>query len=295
VEGLEDRVTPATMNLPISINNLAVAGTQLVGDVLIAGQKAGTTAIDVTTHQGADCPILHLDLGPINLNLLGLHVDTSEICLDVTAHQGEGLLGDLLCGLTNGDLGLGGVGGILDQLDDVAGQINTLVGQIDNLLDGVLGHSLTVDQVFGAEDANTGFCNILNLSLGPVDLTVLGLNVHLDDCNNGPVTVDVTADPNGGLLGGLLCGLADGGLGGGLGGLIGRIDGLIDQLGDLAGRLDQLDNLPNLGKLTKQVDKLIDRLEKTLDRVDSLQNLDQLIRQVEHTVDQLDRLIDRVA
>ena len=49
-------------------------------------------------------------------------------------------------------------------------------------------------------------CNILNLSLGPVDLTLLGLNVHLDNCNNGPVTVSVTAVPGAGnLLGNLLC------------------------------------------------------------------------------------------
>jgi hypothetical protein len=36
-------------------------------------------------------------------------------------------------------------------------------------------------------------CAILNLELGPVDLTLLGLNVHLDDCDDGPVTVDITA------------------------------------------------------------------------------------------------------
>jgi len=40
-------------------------------------------------------------------------------------------------------------------------------------------------------------------------LTLLGLNVHLDNCANGPVTVDITATPAGGLLGQLLCGLAN--------------------------------------------------------------------------------------
>ena len=52
-------------------------------------------------------------------------------------------------------------------------------------------------------------CPILNLSLGPIDLNVLGLDVELDDCEGGPVTVDVTANPAGGVLGQLLCGVAN--------------------------------------------------------------------------------------
>jgi hypothetical protein len=47
--------------------------------------------------------------------------------------------------------------------------------------------------------------NVLNLSLGPVNLNLLGLNVHLDNCANGPVTVDITAQSGpGNLLGNLL-------------------------------------------------------------------------------------------
>jgi hypothetical protein len=49
----------------------------------------------------------------------------------------------------------------------------------------------------------------LSLALGPVDLNLLGLRVELDNCNDGPVTVDITADPAGGLLGSLLCGVAN--------------------------------------------------------------------------------------
>ncbi|MDQ3331288.1 MAG: hypothetical protein M3552_11645, partial [Planctomycetota bacterium] len=51
-------------------------------------------------------------------------------------------------------------------------------------------------------------CDILNLSLGPVALNVLGLNINLDDCAGGPVTVDITGDPEAGLLGALLCDVA---------------------------------------------------------------------------------------
>jgi hypothetical protein len=52
-------------------------------------------------------------------------------------------------------------------------------------------------------------CPILNLSLQIPDLNLLGLHVRLDNCNNGPVNVNITAIPStetgGGLLGDLLC------------------------------------------------------------------------------------------
>ena len=37
-----------------------------------------------------------------------------------------------------------------------------------------------------------------------MDLNLLGLEVSLDNCNNGPVTVEITAHQGGGLLGDLL-------------------------------------------------------------------------------------------
>ena len=43
---------------------------------------------------------------PIHLSLLGLHVDTSPICLDITANHGGGLLGNLLCGLSDNLAGI---------------------------------------------------------------------------------------------------------------------------------------------------------------------------------------------
>jgi hypothetical protein len=50
---------------------------------------------------GNSCSILSLNLGPINLNLLGLVVRTNEIQLRIDAVQGAGnLLGNLLCGIT---------------------------------------------------------------------------------------------------------------------------------------------------------------------------------------------------
>ena len=50
----------------------------------------------------AVCPVLHLVLGPLNLNLLGLHVHLNQVNLNIAAVSGPGnLLGNLLCSVAN--------------------------------------------------------------------------------------------------------------------------------------------------------------------------------------------------
>ena len=189
--------------LPITITGVSVVNGGLVANGLL-GTTPFQAPITLTPQAGPTpgaCPILNLALGPINLSLLGLNVDTSEICLDITAQRGGGLLGDLLCGianLLNGGLNLGD---ILGQLSPQ--QLGTLTNGLTQLLNQVFTRLTSSQAVVGAS------CDILNLSLGPLDLNLLGLRVELDDCNNGPVTVDVTATPGAGLLGDLLCGLSN--------------------------------------------------------------------------------------
>jgi hypothetical protein len=72
-------------------------------------------------------------------------------------------------------------------------------------------------------------CDILNLVLGPLDLDLLGLQVHLDR-----IVLNIVAQSGAGnLLGNLLCAVA-GLLDGGLNGLLGR---LVDLLNQILGRL----------------------------------------------------------
>jgi len=305
---LEDRTVPASlgaMNLPMDVSNLHVANTgttqELQGIVNFAGQQAGTLTANLTTQAApaaGECPILHLEIDELHLNLLGLHVDTSEICLDVTATDHQGLLGGLLCDLSGGGLNLGG---ILGELGGVLGQVDTFLGDVDQLLDNVLGQSFNVDSVFGgggaAAQQNGHVCDILNLSLGPVNLDVplLGVSVDLDNCHNGPVTVDVTAHKGEGLLGNLLCGLADGLQGVNPSQLLNRLDRLIDRLGDLAGRLDQLGDPALARRLGHLTDQLTHQLERLADRVDSLADLGRFIAQIDRTINRLDGLIDRLS
>lgn len=105
-----------------------------------ATQSSGATAATYASYQivpaqdAGECQILNLDLGPLNLNLLGLVVDLSPISLDVTAVPGPGnLLGNLLCA----------VAGLLDPgnpFEDLLGGVLDLINQIlDSLLGGLSG------------------------------------------------------------------------------------------------------------------------------------------------------------
>lgn len=164
--------------------------------------------IDVTASPNPDpndpCAILDLRLGPINLNLLGLVVQTSPICLVLTGFPSGGLLGQLLYGLANG---LNNGIPLVEYLGNLPPeQLNTLLAGITNILNGTLSNlynaTLTSIQQVGIHHT----CAILHLELGPLNLTLLGMNIVLDDCVNGPVTVDITAiTGHGNLLGNLLC------------------------------------------------------------------------------------------
>lgn len=80
-----------------------------------------------STQSLAVCDILHLVLGPLDLNLLGLKVHLDKIVLDIVAVTGAGnLLGNLLCAIT-GLLDGGPLAGLLAQLNDLLGQILDLL------------------------------------------------------------------------------------------------------------------------------------------------------------------------
>lgn len=104
---------------------------------------------------------------------------------------------------------------------------NTLTATLD-IAGQVAGRNFTLPNVqvpitLTPTGTTADGCPILHLELQIPDLNVLGLHVQLDDCHNGPVTVDITAIPStapqgGGVLGDLLCGVS--GLLSGSGGLL---------------------------------------------------------------------------
>ena len=64
------------------------------------------------------CEILNLVLGPIDLNLLGLRLQTNTIRIRLTANSQGGLLGSLLCGLL-GPIDLGNLGALVGLLNQI--------------------------------------------------------------------------------------------------------------------------------------------------------------------------------
>ena len=110
-----------TTTLVNGVPTLAAVGT-LTGNAKNA--MATNVAIGNVTIPAAvttpSCPVLHLDLGPLTLNVLGLQIDLSEVVLDITAIPGNGnLLGNLLCA----------VAGLLDP-----GSLNQLVALLNQIL-----------------------------------------------------------------------------------------------------------------------------------------------------------------
>jgi len=107
---------------------VAAVGT-LTGTVTnAAGQTVGAIVRNLTLSLitiNATCDILHLELGPIDLNLLGLVVHVDKIVVDIDAQSGPGnLLGNLLCAITN----LLNGGGPLAQLVNLLNQLLALLG-----------------------------------------------------------------------------------------------------------------------------------------------------------------------
>jgi hypothetical protein len=88
--------------------------------------QAVTIPINLAGTSGT-CQILHLDLGPLDLTLLGLQVHLNEVVLDITAQSGSGnLVGNLLCAIAhlldnNGPLG--GLAKLLNKLLQALGTI----------------------------------------------------------------------------------------------------------------------------------------------------------------------------
>jgi hypothetical protein len=217
---------------------LAIAGvlngtlTSTAGAVQQITNQAVT--LPITTSNGT-CKILHLELGPLDLNLLGLQVHLNQVVLDVTAQSGPGqLLGNLLCGvahLLDNNAPLAGVVNALNSilnLANIAGGVPVtgsvanggtfagtftpqrvtaarkqlaVTGNLVGSLTNSSGQTQSVTKQVTLPLVGSGTCSILHLRLAPTTLNLLGLNVHLN-----AVVLNITAQSGAGnLLGNLLC------------------------------------------------------------------------------------------
>ena len=138
-------VEQGTFSGTFKVSKFAVHNGVLVASGVVSGtlvdENAVTTAIyrtvtvPVILPPAADkalgepaCDVLHLELGPLDLDLLGLVVHLNRVVLDIDAVPGSGnLLGNLLCAIL----------GLLDGSN--LGLLANLLNQLVDLLGGILG------------------------------------------------------------------------------------------------------------------------------------------------------------
>jgi len=198
----------------ITINSVTSQAGQLVANATVALNVVGRNitlpaTIPLTPSVGGTCDILNLTLGPIHLDLLGLVVDVDNcaggpVTVSITGEEGQ-LLGNLLCGVANlvnpnGSLNLGV---LLSPLN--AGVLSTLGTALTSDLQKVINNFFQKATVTTGSGHMNGVCDILDLSLAPIHLDLLGLVA-----DTSAICVSVTAVPGPGkLLGNLLCSLED--------------------------------------------------------------------------------------
>jgi hypothetical protein len=155
------------------------------------------------------CPVLDLTLGPLDLNLLGLMVHLDQVHLTITADSNGGLLGQLLCSLAGHGPNHAKAAKSLTRAAHRSGLSTRGLRLMVPLYQTTSANGSTGLGTGQGSISPMMICPILDLTLGPLDLNLLGLMVHLDT-----VHLVITADSEGGLLGQLLSGLLCGGGGG---------------------------------------------------------------------------------
>jgi hypothetical protein len=140
-------VDQGTFNGTFTVAKFAVSNGALVASGVLKGTLIDESAVATSIYRtvtvpvilpgsaksasaaaGIGCDVLHLELGPLDLDLLGLVVHLDRVVLDITAVPGAGnLLGNLLCAIT----------GLLDGSN--LGRLALLLNQLLDVLGGLLG------------------------------------------------------------------------------------------------------------------------------------------------------------
>ena len=118
---------PVAFPVGVSVGGRAIArnGRGLIHPASLSRPDYGARVIFA---QASTCGVLHLDLGTVNLNSLGVVVATTPVTIDINGDTG-GPLGNLVCT-------------ILSTVDNVVGLVkllNSLLGVVTGLLGGLTG------------------------------------------------------------------------------------------------------------------------------------------------------------
>ena len=207
------------VTVDVKIKRFAVVGQRVVARGVLTSRVEGAGANEAARRnvtlavaaQRGRCHVLTLTLDDLQLDLLGLRVDLSEVNLRIFAvrrGEGSGVLGRLFCALSRSTIRLGRGAGAASA-EKVVAALNT------RLKDRPMRAFRATAQLAAEEGAQAAqaapSCRVLNLILGPLDLNLLGLVVQLYGENRrAPVTLTITSFPGQGVLGDLFCSLAGG-------------------------------------------------------------------------------------
>jgi hypothetical protein len=208
-----------TVTVDVKIKRFAVMGRKVVARGVLTSRVQGAGESEAARKrvtfavaaQRGRCHVLTLNLDDLQLDLLGLRVDLSEVNLLIRAiprGEGSGVLGRLFCALSRSTLRLGR-GSSAAQAEKVVASLNTRLKHKPMRALRATAHLASSGEAQAAQAAPS--CRVLNLILGPLDLNLLGLVVELFGPNrNAPVTLTITSFPGQGVLGDLFCSLSGG-------------------------------------------------------------------------------------
>lgn len=184
--------------------------------VALASGGTATSAPQAPAPAASKAPVAHTGEGALTSRIRGTTANDRAVTgkfvpLTFSKRNGKVFVRGLVMGVVHNDDGSTRTFGVMRKL-----RVKSINGE----------PATTAARVAGAAAP----CDILRLVLGPLDLDLLGLQVHLDR-----VVLNIVAQSGAGnLLGNLLCavaGLLDGGLDGVLGRLVNLLNRILGRLG----------------------------------------------------------------
>ncbi|MEJ7784992.1 MAG: hypothetical protein WKF96_09325 [Solirubrobacteraceae bacterium] len=200
------------ITVKVQVDRFAVKGERIVArgsaaskvltrDGMVRRQKQ---PVELSVKAGNSCRVLYLRLDDLQVKLLGLELDTSTITLRVKG-ESDRVLGRLFCQLAKAIK--------LERVTDATGIVRSLNRPLARQPMDVLGFraALFAQTAQASAPGQTPSCPLLDLTIGPLNLDLLGLVVDLYGADTTqPVRVVATANRAGGVLGTTLCKLANG-------------------------------------------------------------------------------------
>jgi hypothetical protein len=177
-----------------SLRQIASAGAADVGTFVFGSRNLTPLVGDFSNPAPAENALATLTLKPLDIDLLGLKIQSSPITATVSAEVGDGnLLGNLL----------GTVDSIIN-VDQINAALNNVLGATVDLLNSV---ELAVNGVGAGvfDTAPAATTQVLEVFVAPVKLDLLGARV-----TTSPIRLSITANAGDGLvLGNVLTALTD--------------------------------------------------------------------------------------